>query len=102
MKNELDLEQYELVSELNESAGRVVSRIIENVDDAFARITSPLPRMNRKGDVDWNKSAIGSELVSATLESTSEQHFRIISDFRRFLRLGQLTDLEPIRKPNWY
>jgi|LakMenE01Jun11ns_1017448.scaffolds.fasta_scaffold9724763_2 hypothetical protein len=94
MKNEFDLEPYELVSELNETAGRVVSRIVENVDDAFARITSLLPRMNRKGDVDWNKSVIDSEPVSATLESTSEQHFRIISDFRGFLRLGQLTDLD--------
>ena len=94
MKNEFDLEPYELVSELNESAGRVVSRIVESVDDAFARITSLLPRMNRKGDVDWNKSVIDSEPVSATLESTSEQHFRIISDFRCFLPLGQLTDLD--------
>ena len=62
MKNEFDLELYELVSELNETAGRVVSRIVENVDDAFARITSLLPRMNRKGDVDWNKMKICSEL----------------------------------------
>lgn len=53
MKDEFDLEPYELVSKLNESAGRGVSRIVENVDDAFARITSLLPRMNRKGDVDW-------------------------------------------------
>lgn len=94
MKDEFDLEPYELVSELNESAGRVVSRIVENVDDAFARITSLLPRKNRKGDVDWKKSVIDSKPVSATLESSLEQHFRIISDFRGFLRLGQLTDLD--------
>jgi len=94
MKNEFDLEPYELVSELNESAGRIVSKIVENVDDAFARITSLLPRMNRKGDVDWKKSVIDSEPVSKTLESSSEQHIRIISDFWGFLRLGQLTDLD--------
>jgi hypothetical protein len=94
MKNEFDLEPHELVSELNESAGRIVSRIVENVDDAFAKATSLLPRMNRKGDVDWRKSVIDSGPVSASLESSSEQQFRITSDFRGFVRLGQLSDFD--------
>jgi hypothetical protein len=94
MENEFDLELFACVSELNESAGRIVSRIVDNVEEAFARMNSLLPRLNRKGDVDWSQSVIDSGPVSATSESSSEQHSRIISDFRGFLSFGKLTELD--------
>ena len=81
-----DQEVVELVTSLNEAAGHVVARVIDDVDAQFDRLKLHFPP--DYGGIDWRKAELVSSSGPRPDETQPELIQRVLNDFRVFCKVS--------------